>query len=122
MLMDGKVAPVPKTERVQPQMPSRGSVDRGSDSTPLWRRTLRMSTDTQPHSNALEAFDRHSKRGEALGSQGASQPSREGLSGWRARCASVQLVHASLLSCSLCVGVCSVIYGDNAEKTLWLKL
>ncbi|EIE21630.1 hypothetical protein COCSUDRAFT_56833 [Coccomyxa subellipsoidea C-169] len=85
MLMDGKVAPVPKTERVQPQMPSRGSVDRGSDSTPLWRRTLRMSTDTQPRSNALEAFDRHSKRGEALGSQGASQPSREGPSGWRAR-------------------------------------
>lgn len=91
MLMDGKVTPVPKSERVQAQTTSRASMDRGSDSSPLWRRTLRMSVDLQPRS-ALEAFDRHSKKGESLGNQGspgASQSSREGLSGWRARCAHV---------------------------------
>ena len=80
MLMDGKVAPVSTSERIQQQTTScRTSIDKGTESVPLWKRTLRMSIDTQPHS-AIDAFERHSKRTETSAIQepaGPSQTSRE---------------------------------------------
>lgn len=75
MLMDGKVAPVPTSERTQQQTTSSTSSDKWSESLPLWKRTLRMSIDMQPHS-AIDAFERHSKRAETLASQEPASPSQ----------------------------------------------
>lgn len=79
MLMDGKVAPVPTSDRTPQQTTSRTSIDKGTESLPLWKRTLRMSIDMQ-YRSAIDAFERHSKRAETLASQepaGPRQPSRQ---------------------------------------------
>lgn len=99
MLMDGKVAPLPMAERPQPQAPSRASINKGSESTPRWPRTLRKSLDIKPRSTT-EVLDRRSRPGNSIGPATAFRGEHYG---WRGRCAhasSLLLLLSHVASCN----------------------